>query len=325
MMKRWLVLLLTLLLVGCQATEFGKPMTFTREAREGASTAPESIPSDSEPSASEDPAVPVPSEEVEAVDKTEPEETETEPEPTNPPAPLEAGLQADSVYTALSNEDIGWWFQKGPPSTVEPRSGQLIEGHQVYWRLDEEKPVIYLTFDQGYEYNDNTSKALATLKEKDAKAMFFVVGSYVDRNPELIEQIIADGHQLGNHSVDHLRPAKALDVSIERFVRDVVDLQKKVPEMTMFYRPPEGGYSPRALQILDDLGYTTVFWSFAYKDWLTDDQPDPVWAKQYLLDNLFNGSIILLHTVSDTNMEILGDLIDGIRAAGYRIEPLPVA
>ena len=198
-----------------------------------------------------------------------------------------------------------------------------MSGHNVYWQLNPGRPVVYLTFDEGYEFGNNTSQILATLRDKGVKATFFLTGSYADNNPSLVQQMINDGHQLGNHTINHYRAATALNQTDELFISDVVDLNAKVPSMTKLHRPPEGGYSERSLQILDDLGYTTVFWSFAYRDWLTDDQPDPTWAKQVILGNLHSGSIILLHAVSNTNVAILGEVIDGIYAAGYSIELMP--
>lgn len=230
---------------------------------------------------------------------------------------------ADKDYSSISNTDLSWWFQPGPPSMISSDVENLLASHRVLWQLSPERNVVYLTFDEGYEYGNNTSKILATLKDKGVKATFFLTGDYVDDHPDIVQQMVDDGHQLGNHTINHLRAAKALSQSTDTYINDVVELSKKVPAMTKLHRPPEGGYSERSLQILDDLGYTTVFWSFAYKDWLTNDQPDPAWAKQTVLNNLHPGSIILLHPVSDTNVAILGELIEAIWAQGYSIEQLP--
>lgn len=247
------------------------------------------------------------------------ETANTPEEPTPPPAPT----PPIGDYTSIPNDDIGWWFQPGPPATISGDIANIISEHNVYWKLSPGRNVVYLTFDEGYEYGNNTSQILATLRDKGVKATFFLTGGYLDANPGLVQEMINDGHQLANHTVNHYRAPSILSQSTDEYISDVVDLNDRVPSMTMLHRPPEGGYSQRSLQILDDLGYTTVFWSFAYKDWLTNDQPDPVWAKQHILGNLFPGSIILLHAVSNTNVAILGDVIDGIIAQGYSIELLP--
>lgn len=234
---------------------------------------------------------------------------------------VEESTQTD--YASISNTDLSWWYQPGPPSSIAGDVASLLTAHNVYWQLPHGRPIVYLTIDEGYEYETNTTEILQVLRDKGVKATFFVTGSYVNANPSLISQMVAEGHQLGNHTIQHLRAANALDQGTDTFIQDVVGLNQQVPAMTKLHRPPEGGYSERSLQILDDLGYKTVFWSFAYRDWLTDDQPDPATAKQTILNNLHSGSILLLHAVSDTNVAILGEVIDGIHAAGYAIELLP--
>lgn len=253
------------------------------------------------------------------------EASQPAPDPVTPPPeePSPPPVTAPGDYSGISNADLSWWYQPGPPSTISGDVAAILAGHQVYWQLNPASPTVYLTFDEGYEYGDNTAQILATLKEKGVKATFFLTGSYVDNNPGLVQQMINDGHQLGNHTVHHYRASNALNEGDQVFISDVVDLNAKVPAMTKLHRPPEGGYSERSLRILDDLGYTAVFWSFAYRDWLTDNQPDPEEAKQVILSQLHNGSIILLHAVSNTNVAILGEVIDGIIERGYAIELLP--
>lgn len=238
---------------------------------------------------------------------------------TTPPVPV----TPTTDYSSLSNADLSWWYQPGPPSSISADVASLIGAHRVYWQLPQGRSVVYLTFDEGYEYGSNTTSILDTLKAKGVKATFFVTGGYVDSNPGLVQRMKDEGHQLANHTVHHYRAASALNESDDKYIQDVTELNQKVTGMTKLHRPPEGGYSERSLTILDDLGYTAVFWSFAYRDWLTDNQPDPASAKTMILDNLHDGSILLLHAVSNTNTEILGDVIDGIWAKGYTIELLP--
>lgn len=249
--------------------------------------------------------------------KPKPQPVEPKPQPVDPTPPPDPGV------AKLPNKDLSWWYQPGPPSTIPSEVRKIVADHRVYWQLNPGRNVVYLTFDEGYENGNNTEKILDTLSEKGVKATFFVTGGYVDNNPDLVRRMIDEGHQLGNHTMKHKRAAPTIASSEEAFIQDVIALNKKVPSMTMLHRPPEGGYSQRSLQLLDEYGYRTVFWSFAYRDWLTDDQPDPVAAKEKILSNLHPGSILLLHPVSDTNTAILGEVIDGIYALGYSIERLP--
>ena len=229
-----------------------------------------------------------------------------------------------SNYLNYSNNDLSWWYRPGTPTaTIDSKIAALITKYNVYWQIPTTQKVVYLTFDEGYEYKQNTLSILNTMKTKGVKATFFITGGYYNSHPELVKQMMAEGHQVANHTINHYRASTVLNQNTQKYIDDVVNLDKLVPGLVKLHRPPEGGYSERSLKILRDLGYKTVFWSFAYRDWETANQPDPVVAKQKILDNIHPGSILLLHAVSDTNVSILGDVIDGIRAKGYTIQQLP--
>lgn len=252
------------------------------------------------------------------------EQVVVKPKPITPkPKPVEPTPKPPEPAAKLPNKDLSWWYQPGPPSSIASDVRKILTNHQVYWQLDSGRKVVYLTFDEGYDYGNNTEKILNTLQSKAVRATFFLTGGYVDKNPALVQRMIDEGHQLGNHTMKHYRAAPTIAADESTYIQDVIALNKKVPAMTKLHRPPEGGYSERSLQLLDEYGYTTVFWSFAYRDWLTDDQPDAAAAKDKILSNIHSGSILLLHAVSDTNTAILGEVIDGIHALGYTIEQLP--
>ena len=88
--------------------------------------------------------------------------------------------------------------------------------------------------------------------------------------------------------------------------------------MAPYYRPPEGRFSRDNLVCAKENGYQTIFWSFAYPDWDNAKQMSPERAKQKILENVHNGEVMLLHPTSATNAAILGDVIDELRAQGFR-------
>lgn len=183
--------------------------------------------------------------------------------------------------------------------------------------INEQDKRIELTFDQGYE-NGFTEKILDTLKEKNVKATFFLVGDYAEKNPDLVKRMIEDGHTIGSHTQTH--PSMP-DLTAEQISDEISTLHDYIKkhygyEMTEL-RPPMGEYSEFSLSETQKAGYTTKLWSFAYKDWLTDDQPDPAYAREKLISGAHEGAIYLLHSVSSTNAEVLGDVIDGIRGKGF--------
>lgn len=188
--------------------------------------------------------------------------------------------------------------------------------------LREDKKNILLTFDQGYE-NGYTAQILDTLKEKKVKAVFFLLQDYAERNPELVQRMIDEGHIVGNHSVSHYSMP---DLSVEECRQEIEGLQEYMKQnfgVTMkLFRPPMGEFSEQSLSVTKDCGLSTMLWSFAYADWDVNAQPDPAQAKEKLIAAAHEGAVYLLHSVSQTNAEVLGEVIDGIRDEGFEFEKL---
>ena len=178
---------------------------------------------------------------------------------------------------------------------------------------------IIITFDQGYE-NGYTAKILDTLREKNVSAVFFLTGDYAKKEPELVKRMIAEGHTLGNHGMTHASLPTLSEKEAEEEIMSLHDyvLNNYGYEM-QYFRCPCGEYSEQALETVQKCGYKTVFWSYAYVDWKTDSQPQPAESLQKLTDSAHGGEILLLHSVSATNAEILGDAIDAFRAKGYKV------
>lgn len=181
---------------------------------------------------------------------------------------------------------------------------------------------IYLTFDEGYE-NGYTGKILDVLREKECPAVFFVTYDYVSRNPELVQRMVDEGHTVGNHSMNH---PNMTTIDAQTAVKEIADLHNYVAEhfnfqMTLF-RPPEGAFSRRSLIIARELGYRTALWSYAYADWDPEKQMAPDAAFPKVTGAAHDGAIYLLHAVSETNTQILGDVIDTLRGEGYTLERL---
>lgn len=183
---------------------------------------------------------------------------------------------------------------------------------------------VYLTFDEGYE-NGYTAQILDTLKEKNVKAVFFVTMPYAKTEPELIRRMIDEGHIVGNHSNKH---PDMTTVSFEQVQDEYMLLHDYMIEnfdYEMFlFRAPTGTFSVRTLAAGQKLGYTNVFWSFAYNDWDPNNQPDPEKSLEKIVNRLHSGEIMLLHAVSKTNADILGDLIDTIREKEFEFGTFPI-
>lgn len=178
---------------------------------------------------------------------------------------------------------------------------------------------VYLTIDEGYE-NGYTAAILDTLKDKNCPAVFFVTLPYVKENPDLVQRIIDEGHILGAHSVSH--PANGMpSLSLERQQDEIIELHNYVMDnfgysMNLF-RYPAGIYSEQSLALVQKMGYESAFWSFAYYDYNPKEQPEASAALNKMTRQVHSGAIYLLHAVSATDTQVMGDFIDQIRAAGY--------
>lgn len=215
---------------------------------------------------------------------------------------------------------IGWG--PGGPTDENGRPDGATIYQQKYGDLGadfirEDEKKIYLTFDEGYE-NGYTPKILDVLKEKNVPATFFVTMPYAKSEPELIKRMIAEGHIVGNHSVSHKSFPELSEEECRREVMEVHDYVKDNFQYEMdLFRFPMGEFSTADLALLQELGYRSVFWSFAHRDWVVDDQPDPTSALQKIEEKCHPGAVYLLHAVSKTNTEILPQMIDDLRAQGY--------
>lgn len=225
----------------------------------------------------------------------------------------------------LSNERQDNYF--GGDTNEEGVSLHCLEWQNKYGkynadfvRYEEGGKNIYLTFDEGYE-NGYTAKILDVLKEKGVKAVFFCTMPYIKQQPELVQRMIDEGHIVGSHSVTH--PSEGMiSLSIAEQKEEMETLQKYVADnfngyQVQLFRYPAGIYSDQSLALMGSLGYTSVFWSFAYADWDVNNQPNEAEALKKCVDKLHPGAIYLLHAVSKTNTNILGDFIEQAREKGY--------
>lgn len=214
----------------------------------------------------------------------------------------------------------GLSFQGAQGNTpVVDASQDELKPYNAYYIGDTNEKKVYLTFDCGYE-NGYTASILDTLKKQDVKAAFFVVGHYIDTSPDLVKRMMAEGHTVGNHTFHHPDMAKIQDkASFEKEIKSLEEAYQTATDQPMkkYYRPPQGKYSKENLQMANDLGYKTIFWSLAYVDWYVDKQPSHADAMKKLTTRIHPGAVILLHSTSKTNAEILDQLITEWKNQGY--------
>lgn len=226
--------------------------------------------------------------------------------------------------TTLETGSWGLSFQVEGQAPVGNATAAELAAYDAAFVGDGAEKVLWLTFDAGYE-NGCTAQILDVLQAHGVKAAFFLVGNYIERNPELVRRMAAEGHTVGNHTYHHYDMSKIGDAA--RF-RDELEslgslyMQTTGQALDRFYRPPQGIYSEENLRQAQALGYRTVFWSLAYVDWLQDDQPTAEAAFAKLLPRVHPGAVVLLHSTSQTNAAILDELLTRWEAMGYRFATL---
>lgn len=222
-------------------------------------------------------------------------------------------------------KSYGWGFSKNDDH-LQPYIGKYseeIKDTNSYYVGNPDEKVVYLTFDAGYD-NGNLVKILDVLKEKNVQGTFFITGDFLNRFSDLVVKINDDGHIIGNHTWSHKNITSLND---EQIKEELLKVENKFKEITgedidRYFRPPAGVFNNKSLMTIKGNDYCTIFWSIAYKDWETNKTGDVNNSVNLVIDNLHNGAIILLHTVSKENVEALPIIIDKIRDEGYKISSL---
>ena len=230
------------------------------------------------------------------------------------------------VFAGESDSKAFDWYFKPTMDNSQPElcpEADFLSEYEVISVGNEFDKTLYLTFDAGYD-NGYHNTILDTLKQKNVKAAFFVDGNFVKTNPEIVKRMSSEGHLVCNHSLKHPDMTKLTD--FETYKKQITEWENLVNELGVspakYFRFPSGRFSKLAMDYNKRLGLKTVFWSFAYYDWDRNDQPDANSALKKIYSRLHSGAVLLLHSTSKTNSEILSDFIDGAREMGYSFQSL---
>ena len=227
-------------------------------------------------------------------------------------------LQEKSLNTAADG-NWGLSFQEVGKPPVANASMDYLKKFDAYYAEDTDKKELFLTFDAGYE-NGHTAKILDTLKKHNVKATFFVVGNFIETSPDLVKRMVKEGHLVGNHTFTHPDMSEiATEEAFRQELSKLEDLYEKTTgkKMKKYYRPPQGKYSESNLKMAKEMGYHTIFWSLAYVDWYESDQPTREEALEKMVPRIHPGAIVLLHSTSATNAQVLDELLTKWEDKGY--------
>ena len=231
---------------------------------------------------------------------------------------------AEAVQASTSaNTNWGLSFPKDGGTPIGNASSEFLQQYNSFYVGDTSKKEVYITFDAGYE-NGNVSRIVDILEQHHVPGAFFVLKYFITANPDLIRKMDAAGCLICNHTCSHKDMSCANRETFQAELRGLEEIcfQTTGVQISPFYRPPEGKYSIENLKWAQEMGYRTIFWSFAYADWDNHDQPKPERALKNLLSHVHNGEILLLHPTSETNAEILDSFLSELEAQGYRFGSL---
>ena len=223
------------------------------------------------------------------------------------------------TVTVMNATNWGLSFQEKNQCPVIDIDEATLQDNEAYYLGNEDDKKIYITFDAGYE-NGYTEKILDSLKKHNVKACFFLVGNYLEKCPDIVKRMEEEGHIVANHTYNHKDMATL--TTKEEFLKELTsleDLYKEITgkEMKKYYRPPQGKFCTAQMTWAKEQGYKTIFWSLAYVDWEVENQPSKEEAISILTERIHPGAIVLLHSTSETNGNILDELITKWKNMGY--------
>lgn len=184
-----------------------------------------------------------------------------------------------------------------------------------------EEPKIALTFDAAWG-NDDTKKIMEILKKHDVKVTFFMTGGWVESYPDDVKMILAEGHDLGNHSQNHKNMSQLSNSEKEKELMSVHDKVKELTGYDMFlFRPPYGDYDSALIKTARKCGYYAIQWDVDSLDW-KDYGVDSIIRTVTQNEHLGNGTIILCHNGARYTAEALDTMITTLKNAGYQFVPV---
>lgn len=192
---------------------------------------------------------------------------------------------------------------------------QLQQKGEVIKNVPTTHKVVALTIDDG-PHSKTTPEVLAALKEKDVKVTLFLLASNVEQHPELVQQAVQAGHEIGTHAYSHTLLTRLSKQAVAEELAKAEEIISKLAPKPILFRPPGGAFNKDVLAAAHERGYTTVTWSVDPEDWKCPPVSNVV---QHVVSHVKPGSIVLLHEGQYPlpTPEALKQMIDQLRAKGY--------
>jgi peptidoglycan/xylan/chitin deacetylase (PgdA/CDA1 family) len=211
---------------------------------------------------------------------------------------------------------LGELFAHTQEAQPSPTPGETPAKPATYTQARVDQPFIAMTFDDGPSA-ENTPRLLEMLKERNIKATFFLIGQNAASNPEIVRRILADGHEIGNHSWTHPQLSKLSD---DRVTAEITKTQEAIKSASGFtptlLRPPYGAITPRQREWIENqFGLNIILWSVDPFDW---KRPGASVITQRILAQVHPGAIVLSHDIHKQTVDAMPATLDGLIRKGYK-------
>lgn len=194
----------------------------------------------------------------------------------------------------------------------------LYHDENIFYCHKNNAQKIALTFDDG-PHPRYTRRILDILKKYDIKATFFIIGQNVEYYPGIVEQIIAEGHEVGNHTYRHKHTKMLTDEVFEQDVEKCNSLiSEKCANKVKLFRPPEGYVDEKVRAVAQSLGYSIILWNIDTRDW---EHASAKQIERTVINNISAGDIILMHDYvsgSNSTIEALERIIPKLLDENYK-------
>ncbi|HEU5099090.1 MAG TPA: polysaccharide deacetylase family protein [Roseiflexaceae bacterium] len=207
---------------------------------------------------------------------------------------------------------------------AEGSAGTLESAPLLALRGRADKPWVALTLDAGADAAP-VPAMLKTLRHRGVKITFFLTGKWIKDNPDLTRQIVADGHEIANHTFTHPDMRKLSDAAILKELGATEALLEETTGVSSrpFFRPPYGAYDKRVLQLVVGQGYLPIYWTLDSLDSVGEPKtPDFLFERvtAKLPPNKLRGAIILAHCGSQPTADALPRILDRFAEMGFEVK-----
>lgn len=239
----------------------------------------------------------------------------------------ELGEYYDIFYSVLQDNSWSEWVKNGAEAGVSA-AGKRVEGIRVSsikkadsetvfpGGVDPSKPMIALTFDDGPN-RATTGKILDTLEQYDSRATFFMVGSRIEGQQDVVRRMQEQGSEVANHTMNHIAMSK---VGTTAFAEQMILTNQAVTDACgvspVLMRPPEGAVNESGMAAIGSVGMSAVLWTLDTRDWRSRNAEA---ITEAVLTQVKDGDIVLLHDLYEPTAEAVAVIIPALVEQGYQL------